>query len=316
MSNHKDILTQTFNSPLVNLEINSFKDMDFWKEQMVTNSLKDIWKFIEWIIPVDVFNVHNYQTIEKRFVGVPTNQRIFDLLRDNPLYYSVVRINLHAPLTESRIFIFNSKEEALLSGKYNSDSIIIRDSKKQFQIKKYIVPGTSCNVSLLNQFSFYQEFVKYTSLGNSNNGRYTFILTDGTMTETDKMCIGRSRKIDWRGAAFENSVPIRDRSRSKYYMIEDNLKDIQGDISFFEVFKKFHQRVDAYITSVNGDASRVRYAERFAPIPYTKSDHLMRLLRHHYSRLCLKTSDFDQPITPYLEIGKEVSDFTYGVISR
>lgn len=316
MSNLNGILTQSFNSPNVNLEIKSFKSMDYWKEQMENHELKNIWKFIEWILPTDVFNIHNYQTIEKRFMGIPTNQRIVDHLRDYPKYYVIVRINLHEPLTGSNIFIFNNKEEAFLSGNYVHDSVILRCEEKQFQIKKYIQPHTTRNISLLNQFSFYKEFNKYIGLGNSNGGKCTFVITDGVTSETDKLTIGRSRVIDWRGSAFENSVPIRDRSRSKYYVIADTLKEMKKDISFFEVFKSLHYRIDNYITSVNGDANRVRYAERFVPIPYTKADQLMRQLRQYYSKLSLKTSDFDQPITPYLEIGNDFTTFTYGVITR
>lgn len=314
--NNQDTLKQTFNSPNVNLEIKSFKDIKTWKEIMVNNELISIFQFIKWIVPVDIFNIHGFENIKRRFMSMPTNQRIFDFLQESENYYLIVRINLHAPLTDSHIFIFNSKEEALISGNYLADTTILRQDDKSFTIKNYIDPYVSEKISLLNPFSFYQEFSKYIALGNSNGKKRTFIISDKYTAETDKMAIGRSKIFNWRGAAFENSIPVKDRRRSKYHQVAHNVNLLKDNISFFESFQQLHRCIESYLNTANNEAGRIRYAERFTPIPYTKSDYLMREMRRHFTRLSIRTSDLDKPITPYLEIGNELCEFVYGITSR
>lgn len=314
--NDQNILKQTFNSPEVNLEIKSFIDLKTWKEIMVNNELTSIFQFIKWIVPVDIFNIHGFEKIQRRFIGLPTNQRILDFLQENKQYYLVVRINFHSPLTESHIFIFENQKEAFFFNSYQPDKIILRQEDKKFIIKNYINPDIVEKISLFTPFSFYHEFSSYISLANSNCKKRTFIVSDKHVTETDKMTIGRSRKFNWRGAAFENSFPVKNKMRSKYHLVAHNIKLLKDNISFFESFQQVHRCIDSYLRIANNDANRIRYAERFTPIPYTKSDFLMREMRHHFARLGIKTTDLDQPIIPYLEIGNEFCEFVYGITSR
>lgn len=310
-----EILTQTFNSPDVNLEITSFKSMKFWGELMKEKELTDIWSFINWLVPNDVFNIHNYQLIKERFMAIPRRKRIIDLLAKGD-YYCVVKINLNNAALGCHITIHESKEHAMVAAPYQPDTVELAMDKKSFIIQEYTNPELTRRISLLNQFNFYDHFNNYINLGNSNAKHRTFVTRSEFKTETDKGIIGMEREIDWRGISFERSTPTRDRSRSFYHSVEDTVKKVKDDSSFFEVFRDIQYVINRYIRMANNDDMRITQTTRYNPLCYTESDKVMRDLRKHLNRLKITVTDMEQIFVPYLEIGERINNFTFGVISR
>jgi hypothetical protein len=310
-----NVLTQVFNSPNVNLEIKSFKSMKFWEEMMESAGLKNIWDFIEWIMPRSVFNIHNFFVIKERFVGTPSNDRIFDFLRDDDRYYSIVNINLHNPAKGCHITVYEVGEVPVKAN-YKPDTFIYRDGNQQFSVQNYVDPNTERSISLLNQFNFYEIFSKYIAMGNANNGQRTFTMTNGPDVFTDKNDICFYRDMTWKGVRFESTIPTRGKDRSIYHSIGEAFKSSKNVKGFFESFHSLHAHIDRYITSANNDKVRIGNAEGFKPICYSKADYIMRELRYRFARLSLERNDFDQTFTPYLEIGEGKCNFTYGVITR
>lgn len=310
-----DQFKQHFNSPKVNLEITSFKTQKEWLEIIKDKGFKDIWDLIEWIAPVELFNVHNFQLIEKRFVKTPTRARIIKFLRERD-YYAVVKLNLHDPQKGYSIVIHESIEAARVYKYSRPTTFKLAKDKMSFSIQDFTTPTESKTTMLVNPFVFYDEFAHYNAVGLANQGLRTFVISDGTSSVTDKLTIGTQRKFNWRGIAFENTVPVRDRSRSKYHVIEDTLKALRNNSSFFDVFYKVNQLINGYVMSANNDKHRQTLAESYQPIPYNDSEILMKELRFRRSRLGMLNIDFDRCFTPYLEIGTEPHEFVMGVISR
>ncbi len=312
----KDILKQTFNSTNVNLEITSFKSMKYWTDIMESNDIKDIWSFIRWLMPDDVFNIHNYQKIEKKFFGIPSRKRILDFISEDPNLFYLIRLNLNNPALGCHIYIYDNKQEVIESQGYRNNKCILANGKLQFVLQDYTNPMGHWAVSLVTQFNFYEEFNTYVMLGNANKGKRIFFTREDGNNDTDKMSIMINAKIDWRGISFENSIPVKDRNRSKYHVIGERLKVNKNKGGFYEVFQALKTNINCYIKSANNDLCRIAQATRFIPIVYTEADKIMRELRTRFTRLQVITADMEQIFVPYLEIGASKYDFVFGVISR
>lgn len=312
-----NILTQAFNSPKVNLEIESFKDMKFWKQQMEMFDIKDIWSFIKWLMPVGMYNIHNYQLIQDRFIGFPDNERVLDLLsqEDNP-FYCVVKVNLNNPTLGCHITIYKDCAEAQHAPVYVADTYLISNGKKSFALQDYLVPGKINAVTKATPFTFYKVFGQYASLGSTNLGKRTLCLRNEAEKQTDKTIIVAKRRINWRGISFENSIPSRDRSRNLYHVITDSIRGFESSDSFFTPFRELRGLIDDYVVSANGNKSRINNATRFIPVPYTKSDYLMRDMRASLNRLGIMAVDMEAIFTPYLEVGESMYEFVFGIVSR
>lgn len=317
MSNSNlDRLTQTFNSPKVNLQIKSFKGKAHWEEVMKERSFSDIWSFIEWIAPVELFNVFNYQLIEHRFpTKTPTRERIIKLLRDADFYTTVV-LNLHDPFKGYSITIHENLEAAMAYKPTRPTNVKMVKGIREFILQDYTDPYIPKTTALINTFMFYEEFSQFTALGNSNHGKRTFMIKNENGLITDKMDIGMNRIINWRGISFEMSTPVRDKSRSLYHVIGANVKASHGDASFFSVFRHIHHLINNYIRGANNDKTRISLSESYQPLVYNDSERLMRELRFRRIRLGILLSDFDQCFTPYIEIGDSTYEFIHGVVSR
>ena len=315
MNNSNDKhLTQVFEEGNVILTIKSFKSEKWWNTQRKDFDLKNVWDFIEWIVPKELFNIHNYGVIKERFVGIPTMDRIFAFLKEHSKYRARILIDLHNPFKGCQIKLGHTDEDIEIP--YNPDSFILSRGKHQYVIQSYINPDKEKSISLLTQFSFYEIFSKYVAMGNANAGSRTFMVVENGKVETDKITIGRSRNIVWRGVAFEKTIPSLDPRRCYYHRIKDGLDLTKGNISFFETFRLFTASVNNYATSANGNTSRISYAVGYIPIPYTDADYIMRDTRQHISRLNLTEGDFDATFIPYLEIGDNPFDFNFGVVTR
>ena len=307
-------LVQTFTEGNVTLNITSFKDMKFWNEMRDIYNLKNIWDFASWLMPQALYNIHNYIVIKDRFVKTPNNNRIFDLLKDNPRYRAVITVNLHNPFKGCHVRLGSNDLDMAIP--YRPDTFLMRRGDSQYAIQDYCDPNKDKSISLLTQFSFYEIFTKYVTMANANNGTRTFVMMYDDVLVTDKRSIGFDRSIKWYGIAFENTIPVRDRSRSLYHRVGDLRKSVEDDKSFYNSFKNFAALIDSYVMGANNNDSRVGYAVSYVPIPYTDADYLMREVRARVSRLKLIDSDFDVTFTPYLEIGNNPYDFTFGVVSR
>lgn len=308
-------LQQTFNSPKVNLEITSFKDKKFWGELMKRHDFGSIWDFMEYLIPFKLFNIYNYHLIEARFMKTPSYEKIARVLRDTDLY-CVVKMDLLDPFKGCSVTIHESLEAAQSIPVKEPVSVRLFSDDRSYVLQKYVDPAVEKTIAVLNNFSFYEEFEKYISLGNANQGNRTFLTVSGTFVETDKISIGINRKINWRGIAFENVIPNRDRRRSKYHLIGDNVNALRNDSSFFDVFRTVNHLIHAYVVSANNDDHRISVAENYGPVVYTECEKLMRELRQRRPRTGLKTSDITRCFTPYLEIGESTNEFILGVVSR
>lgn len=315
MSVNLNVLKQTFNSPKVNLEITSFKSQKYWENVIKQRDYKDIWDLINWIAPSELFNIFNFHLIEKRFTTTPTRERIIRLLREHD-FYAVVKLNLHDPFKGYSIVIHESLEAAKSYTHKRPVSMKIVKGTNSFILQDYIDPLVEKTSALLNNFTFCEEFANYIALGNANMGQRTFICESENGVETDKQWMGIHRKINWRGISFELTDPVKDRSKSKYYVIEDMVRHLRKDTSFFDVFRKVNHLVNQYVTAANNDANRIMLSERYTPIAYNDSEKLMKELRLRRILLEIDHRDFDRCFTPYLEIGENINEFIMGVVSR
>lgn len=310
-----NIANQIFNSPNVNLDIKSFNSMAFWKEAMDTYHLKTIWDLIEWIAPVELFNIHNYQLIEKRFVKQPDRKKIFEYLKESDLYITV-KMDLHNPFKGYDLIIHESIDKALTYKHQQATSLRLVKGVYKYILQVFSDPLVVNTISLVNPFVFYDEFSNFVSLGNTNRSKRSFCVFDGTELVTSKEIIGRNKNIVWQGIAFEFANPVRYKGLSKYHVIPEKVKSIKQDAGFYDPLRDLHQLISNYVVSANNDQQRMSLAERYVPIVYSHSEALMKDQRSRRVKLNMMYTDFDQCFTPYLEIGENTDYFTYGVVSR
>lgn len=305
---------QYFNSPNVHLEIASFKSMETWKQYMVDRDLKTIWDFVLSVMPVNVFNIHNFDMIENRFALHPSNQRIVDHLREKD-YFCVVRINLHEPLTGCHISIFKDKLSAEVNSKPNI--LINHHQDRELILHDYTKPDVIRNVSLLNPFVFYQEYVHFNGLETGNKGKRTLMAKGPDYVITNKDDIIYFRKGVFGSIMLETFATYhRDKTHKLYTEINQLVSNLQHDASFYDTPRAITRRIDEYVKAANFDNKRINEAVRHVPIVYTKADSIIRDVRTHCTRLSLIDSDFNQTFTPYLEPGTNKLTFAFGVVSR
>lgn len=309
-----EVENQVFNSPKVNLEITSFKSMLYWVEYMHKHDIKDIWGFVTSILPNNIWNIHNFHLVEKRFAHFPSNERIINYLRNSD-HYVVIRVDLHNPFLGCHITIFENKEKAL-EGTPTPNQILIHNDTREIMIQHYMLPGVERIVSVLNPFNFYAEFRHFISFENANKGHRTLIVQ-----HPDEILTTKEEIVYYRHAHFGN-VPIetfgtwKDKINGLYEKAKDQATLLVNDESFYTAPRNLMRTIDDYVSLANRDPKRCTEAVRINPIVRDRAGRIAQSMKRHSAALGLFGTDFNQTFIPYLEPGMMKAEFQFGIITH
>lgn len=305
---------QYFNSPNVHLVIGSFVSNETWAKYIKNRGIGSIWDFVLSIMPVSVFNIHNFDLVEKRFTSHPTNQRIIDHIRESN-YFCVVKIDLHEPLVGCHISIFPNKEAAEFNTIPNIRFTHHQD--RELIIQDYTLPDVPRCVSLLNPFVFYQEYSHFIGADTGNKGKRTLMVKGPDYILTNKEDIIYYRKGIFSSLMLEAFAGYdNDKTNAIYRDIKQMVENLRHDASFYDTPRAIIRRIDEYVKAANIDPKRINEAVRHIPNVYTRADSIRRDVKTACNALGLIDTDFNQTFTPYLEPGLDKATFTFGVVSR